>query len=316
MKDGSARLVFVLAWLVAALLSSTALADKQSALREYKAGRAAYDLGRFEVAIGHFEAAYEAQPAPEFLFNIAQSHRQLGRCRRALFFYRRYLRLDPKSKIRDEVLSRIAELEQTCAEPPPSATDSATVAATAPPPPPEPEIAPEPPARRWIALSLEAGVGLSDIGDLEIPVQPSFRLGVGIPLTAGPVELRLGGLGTLLPVPYDGGTALLGQALAHAELSLAVTSWLRIRAEAGAGVLILGGLDDGNPFTTAGATATGALSMFTVRAGAGLEVPISDVWQARLTAASFSYSPPKTGLRESIDRLLRFEVTAGVGVTL
>src|SRR4051794_36947968 len=49
-----------------------------------------YNLGHFQDAIVDFEKAYNIDPAPILLFNIAQSHRQLGDKERALFFYRRY----------------------------------------------------------------------------------------------------------------------------------------------------------------------------------------------------------------------------------
>ena len=86
--------------------------------------------------------------------------------------------------------------------------------------------------------------------------------------------------------------------------------------EVGAGAGFFSGLEAGNPFTVGGAPTSGALSMFAARIAGGLEVPVSGGWQARLTAASFSFSPPKAGLDASIERLLRFELTAGVGLAL
>lgn len=315
--------------LTAALAASGAAhAGERGAREAYKAGRKAYDLGRFDEAIGHFERAYEARPAPAFLFNIAQAHRQLGHCKEALFFYRLYLRRDPDSKIRAEVEGRIAELETICPAPiepappddetppttPPAeapwAPRTATATAATPRPPPAADT-----PRRWVDVALEAGVGVAYVGDLDIPVQPSFRLGVTAPISLGPATLRLGALGTLLPVPYQGGTALLSHVLGQAELALDLLRWLSVRIEAGLGLLLFSGLDAGNPFTEGGAETSGPLGMFAVRAAAGLEVPLGAGWRARLTAFSFSFSPPKEGLDGSISRLLRLEGTLGVGVS-
>lgn len=308
-----ARLLVTLTCLFGGLLGSTSVyADKQEALRLYKEGRKAYDLGRFEEAIRRFSAAYEAKPAAELLFNIAQSHRMLGQCDKALFFYRRYLRVDPSTKIRDEIEGRILELETDCK--PPEQPEPPREARPAPPPDAAPP--PEPPPTPIIAFHLEAGVGTADIGDLDVPLQPSFRAGVGYPLTLGPATVRLGALGTLLPVPYTGGTAMLSQVLGQLEVSLSLISRLRVRVEAGAGLGLFSGLDAGNPFTDMGAPTTGPLSMFSARGAVGLDVIISGGWSARMTAFSFSYSPSKAGLDASVSRLLRFEGTVGIGADL
>jgi hypothetical protein len=92
--------------------ASTALADKQKALDYWKNGNTSYTLGKFEEAIKHFENAFVEHPAPAFLFNIAQCHRQLDNCERAAFFYKRYLSLKPDAANRAEVEGYIAEAER------------------------------------------------------------------------------------------------------------------------------------------------------------------------------------------------------------
>ncbi|MCC6993998.1 MAG: tetratricopeptide repeat protein [Deltaproteobacteria bacterium] len=82
-----------------------------SAEEGYRAGQRAYDLGSYDDAIRAFSAAFELMSHPAFLYNIAQAHRQRGDLRRAIFFYRAYLRLDPESKQREAILERVQELE-------------------------------------------------------------------------------------------------------------------------------------------------------------------------------------------------------------
>jgi eukaryotic-like serine/threonine-protein kinase len=109
-----------------AFVARPVMADKRTAKAHYEDGTRAYNLGRFPEAIASFEKAYEEDPAAILLFNIAQSHRQLGNHDRALFFYRRYLEADPQSKNRASVERRMEEIrvaqasEQVNAVSPPS----------------------------------------------------------------------------------------------------------------------------------------------------------------------------------------------------
>jgi len=80
----------------------------------YAAGRKSYDLGHFDAAIVDFEAAYAAYPDKAFLFNIAQSHRQLGNNEKAIEAYRRFLVSgDIKPEMRTQVEAHIEELGGT-----------------------------------------------------------------------------------------------------------------------------------------------------------------------------------------------------------
>ncbi len=65
----------------------------------------------FRTRSADFEKAYDLDPSPIFLFNIAQSHRQLGNKERALFFYRRYLEQAPNAANRDDVERRMKDLQ-------------------------------------------------------------------------------------------------------------------------------------------------------------------------------------------------------------
>jgi hypothetical protein len=86
-------------------------AAKKAAKPHYDKGAAEYNLGHFADAIIEFEKAYELDPAPILLFNIAQAHRQNGDNERAAFFYRRYLEQAPDAENRADVEKRIKDLE-------------------------------------------------------------------------------------------------------------------------------------------------------------------------------------------------------------
>jgi hypothetical protein len=89
--------------------------EKQARVHFKKAERA-FNLGKFADALISYQAAFEAKPLPAFVFNIAQCHRNLDDPERALFFYRRYLALDPEGPHRKLVESLIEEQQGKVAE--------------------------------------------------------------------------------------------------------------------------------------------------------------------------------------------------------
>jgi hypothetical protein len=107
-------LICVLAGAVAlaATPARAAEPDQKAARPHYEKGATEYNLGHFADAISEFEKAYELDPAPVLLFNIAQAHRQGGNNERAAFFYRRYLEQAPNAANRAEVEKRIKDLEE------------------------------------------------------------------------------------------------------------------------------------------------------------------------------------------------------------
>ena len=154
----------------------------QSADSHYKKGKKAYTLGHFPEAIEEFEKAYDIKPEPLFLFNIAQAHRQNGNLQRAIFFYRRYLDADPKTKDRADIEKRIKDAEsQLAAEKERSLSPAAPAPQPAPAPPtvvvmqapaPAPQTTPAPapksegkPGRGLIIAGIvTGGVGVLAIG--------------------------------------------------------------------------------------------------------------------------------------------------------
>jgi Tetratricopeptide repeat len=127
--------------LASARAAQASEAGKKAARPHYDKGASEYNLGHFAEAISEFEKAYEQDPAPILLFNIAQAHRQSGNNERAAFFYRRYLEQEPNAANRTEVEKRIKDLEGVIQQqndvkrrPPTEVTDQDQRSGTAPPP--------------------------------------------------------------------------------------------------------------------------------------------------------------------------------------
>ena len=76
------------------LLSAPARGDSVGFKPRYDLAIALYQAGRFREAVPEFKAAYELDPKPALLFNIAQSYRKSGQPREAIEYYDRYLGAD------------------------------------------------------------------------------------------------------------------------------------------------------------------------------------------------------------------------------
>jgi hypothetical protein len=97
------------------LTSSSAEAQNKKKAKEYwTKATAKYNIGDFQEAVDLYKKAYEEWPDAAFLFNIAQSYRQLDDCKNSLFFYNRYLLVKPNADNRVKVESTIKELEESC----------------------------------------------------------------------------------------------------------------------------------------------------------------------------------------------------------
>lgn len=86
--------------------------DTRTAKKHFYRGEKLFALGRFDKALRAYEAAFEAKPLPEFLFNIGQCHANLGNYEQAIFSLRKFLRLRPNAKNREQVEEYIAELQE------------------------------------------------------------------------------------------------------------------------------------------------------------------------------------------------------------
>lgn len=81
-------------------------------------GHRLYQRGQYQEAVAEFRRAYEVRADPRFLYEIAESYRQLGATDQALFYYDRYLAGSPAALDRDVVEDRVVELESLRARPP------------------------------------------------------------------------------------------------------------------------------------------------------------------------------------------------------
>lgn len=113
--------------LVALLVPALASAQPRTADELYKEGETQFNLGNFDKAIEAFKQGFSLETSDSkkasYLYNIAQSYRQAGNCKDALFFYKRFLVLrdsDPSkplaAKLRKSVEDRIAELDACVAQ--------------------------------------------------------------------------------------------------------------------------------------------------------------------------------------------------------
>ena len=143
---------------IAGATGARAAPPRENAKAIFQDGERNFQLGKFEAAIEAYERAFNLDPQPAFIFNIALAHRRqyeidgkLDHLLRARELYRNYLKLDPDSpnrpgveKLITELGARIDQARAGRVEPPPAAV------ASAPPTPPAvvppPVIAPPPPA--------------------------------------------------------------------------------------------------------------------------------------------------------------------------
>ncbi len=126
-------------WASGALVSPVAVAapesaDVKQAREHYKKGEAAFAGGRFDEAYREFDAGYSLSQRPLFLVNMAHVERRRGDLRKALAMYRKYLLIEPESKLRVDVESVIKEIEVALAAEDAAAQPAPGPVATAAPP--------------------------------------------------------------------------------------------------------------------------------------------------------------------------------------
>jgi tetratricopeptide (TPR) repeat protein len=106
-----------LAVLTVVLLASSAFAQpkKLEAESAYKRGQALYMKDDYEGAAKQFKAAYDLDPDPVYLFNIAQAMRLANKCADASAYYKRFL-VEAKKAPNEEVVKQyIVEVDE-CAK--------------------------------------------------------------------------------------------------------------------------------------------------------------------------------------------------------
>ena len=117
----------------AVISTSSAASSADAEIDEHVAqGHRLYQLGRYQEAIAEYRRAYELRADPPFLFQIAESYRQLGATEQALFYYDRFLAGAAEGPDRDAAEERVSELEALRARPAVAATAPRLLATPAP----------------------------------------------------------------------------------------------------------------------------------------------------------------------------------------
>ncbi|HXJ24025.1 MAG TPA: tetratricopeptide repeat protein [Polyangia bacterium] len=331
----------------AAPRAARAQSASETAQQHFDRGAKLYNLGHFQEAIPEFEKAYDLDPSPIFLFNIAQSHRQLGNKERALFFYRRYLEQAPNAANRDDVERRMKELDAALKQeeaakqkpPPPGLVDHPGEAAPPPPaapaePPPSPApaepTAPAPAAEplHWVTgLALGPAIlGMWGKARVDLPTIFTARLEAAYAFQFTIGELRLGidlGYAQLpfkhgsVPDPSlqgSSGSSGFWSVLATVRYLFHATPALRVGAGLRAGYTWWSGLDTGNPFTVMGVPVSGgAVPMPSVGGGLRLEYTVVAGLFLALAPEVLWSKTTSEGLSQSVSSLTQFEFTAGAG---
>jgi Tetratricopeptide repeat len=293
-----------------------------------------YNLGHFTEAIAEFEKAYKADPAPIMLFNIAQSHRQLGNKERALFFYRRYLeQAPPDAPNRSEVeqrtkdLSQSLEQEKDIKQRPPTEVAGLDAARTPAGVRPaseslrvEPTVTPRTSDQIWaIAACVAPSFATVGRASVELPVMFALRIGgaYSFLLPSARVNVALDGVFALLRYQTNTAaqadmTSTLPGFILSADYMRDVTSKLSVGGGVGFGVIWWTGLANGNPFVNPGTEVDGAIPMPTFEAELRATMDLrSDLFV--ILAPELLYSRATSGLSDSLSGLWRFDVNVGAG---
>lgn len=85
--------------------------DKPGAAKVYAEGSALYSAGNFVGAADKFRLAYDRDPDPVYLYNLAQAERFAKQCQDAAEAYRHFLAAAPTAPNRDKVEHYIAEMD-------------------------------------------------------------------------------------------------------------------------------------------------------------------------------------------------------------
>lgn len=172
--------------------------DLQRAKQMFQQGAVFFDLGQYDQAIEAWQRGYQDKQDPGFLYNIAQAYRLAGDPRKAILFYKSFLRNSPKAPNRGEIEERIAALQKQIPDgelpghslppapsrPPASSTSAPVVTPPAgeavPPPVVPPPVAgtPDSPAG---PPSPPAAVATS-VADPFTPIGPERRFDLGLGL--------------------------------------------------------------------------------------------------------------------------------------
>jgi len=168
--------------MIAFVLFALFLPDPEAAARmHFEKAERAYRVGNYDVAVDEYQAAYDAKPAPELLYDLAQALRKrfavagtTADLRRGIEVFRAYLREDPQTPKRETVERLLTDMRATLADIEAREAKPAPVVQPAPnlqpqpqpqpqiviqqPPPPPPPPDEEPPVyKKWWFWTLIGG---------------------------------------------------------------------------------------------------------------------------------------------------------------
>jgi hypothetical protein len=170
---------------------------------------------------------------------------------------------------------------------------------------------------RLFTSSVAMGPSFLSAGELDTPVLLGLSVTAGYPIQLGPLQFEPGAAVTYSLVNWSGGemdelegTSGLLALLANVGASYPVTPALRVRGDVGFGVLVMGGLYEGNPFLNEGDFADEPIGMLHARFALGAEYLLSPNLAIQAQPMVLSVSPADQ-LRDDISTLTRFEVLLG-----
>ena len=304
------------------------MADEKHAREHYDRGKRAYDMGQFEEAAHEFEAAYEEEPAPVFLVNIAQAHRKLGNCDRARFFYQRYLDVesnpvgdDIEDLISGCVLKQKVEVpasgaqDHSLSSPAPASAQDHPFSSPAPTAVmPKPVLASK---RTVVIAQADVGVAWVRMGSLQVPAQLAAWISFAHPIEWMHGRISLG-VGTgLKPLPFEHmvrSTAWMVDVSGIFAFSYRFAERFRVEAHIGAGARMITTLPAGNPFTVGEAKTAGLLAMFQMQGGLAAVFGISGPLHMSISPITVAWSPGNRSFRSEIGSIWTIQPQVGLGL--
>ena len=85
---------------------------RREAKELFMKGQQAYQAGDHARATQYFKEAYDREPAPALLYNLAQTYRVKGDRARAILYYERFLAAKPDSPTADQARQQLADLRR------------------------------------------------------------------------------------------------------------------------------------------------------------------------------------------------------------
>jgi hypothetical protein len=217
--------------------------DRAKATSEklYTEGQSLYNAGDYHGAAQKFQLAYDTNPDPVYLFNVAQAYRFAKECRVSADSYKRFLSEAPNAPNRDKVQQYIDDMEacartQAPVEPKPD-PKPAVVEPTkpAPEPAPPPEVTADVHAQATPAVHHGHSALTYVLGATGL-----IALGVGVYFTHDVLDVNsrqdacatthCDG-GTIAALDDEGGRDNVGQLVSYsiAAVALGASAWLYFR---------------------------------------------------------------------------------------